>query len=187
MSIKKILFGVIISVLIVSVAYVVGTEAGEYFQKQKRLEKRSGNTQSILSQMNDLKVGDKLQDYAFENLKFESVMLRPLVQQKTILFFIEPNCPACIEDMERLSTLVKTQQGASRFIIISSGNPRHLMDLRDDYALKSPILYDHERGYSSIFGVFTYPFHIVIDKEMRVIEVIASQLEDEDILGIINN
>ncbi len=178
---KKILLGIVFSALIVSVAYVVGTEAGNYFQKQKRLGGREQSLENILSEMNDLKVGDKLPDFAFENLAFESVMLRPLVQDTTILSFIQPGCPSCIQDMERLSSIVKTKESASRFIIISSGNPRHLMDLRDDYSLLSPILYDHEKGYSSIFSVFTYPFHIVIDKEMQVLEIIASQLEVEDI------
>lgn len=186
---KRIFYGIILTIVVVSVAYIAGTEAGEYFQEKKISQTteqvKKDITESILSQMNDLKIGDKLPDYSFETLAFEPIMLSSLIHDKTILFFIQPDCPSCIYDIAKLSSFVKTQRDASRFIIISSGNPRHLMDLRDDYSLTSTILYDHERGYSSIFGIFTYPFHIVIDKDMRVLEIIASPLEDSDYTGLL--
>ena len=185
MKIYKYLFGFVVAIATVTLAYYAGVEASNYFQKQNILNQRNSNNKSILSQMNDLKIGDTTPNYSFEDLSFQPIMLQPLVSKKTVLIFIEPDCPSCVEDIERLSKIIQDESDASHFIIISSGNPRHLIDLRNEYNLSMPILYDHDRGYSSIFGVFTYPFHIVIDESMQVLDIITGPLVENDIRDII--
>lgn len=186
MKLFKRFLGFVIAIVIVAIAFIIGIEAGKYYQKQKLISQRNANRESILSQMHDLKIGKSLPNYSFEDLSFQPVKLQSLVKQKTILMFIEPDCPSCIEDIERLSKNFQTEYINSHIIIISDGNPRQLMDLRDEYNLRMPILYDHNSRYTSIFGIFTYPFHIVTNKNLVVCNIITGQLVEEDIPKIFN-
>ena len=185
MSFIQVLRYIITTVFTISVAYFIGEKAGGYYQQTVRISKRAEHSASILAQMHDLKVGDKIPDFVFDNLSFESIMLRPLIKAKTILFFIEPECDACKQDIKLLTSILMNKEEASHFIIVSSGNPRLLIDIHNEYNILSPILYDHESRYSSIFGVFTYPFHIVIDKDKIVEKIITTPLEEEDIKKIL--
>lgn len=182
MNIKKTAFVIILTIITAGAAYFIGVEASQYYHEEKIIENRTQWTEQILEQMPDLRIGDKLPDFQFENLDFESVSLSSVIKGKTVLAIIDPNCHSCIEDIEILIKTAKTDEAFSRFVFISSGNPRYLMDLRDEYNLKSPILYDHERMLMNQFQIKMFPFHIVINKDMIIEEVIAGKMVEDDII-----
>ncbi|KAA3636230.1 MAG: hypothetical protein DWP97_03150 [Calditrichaeota bacterium] len=187
MSIRKVTLVTFTTILVISIAYFVGIKAGTYFKEKELFSNRKQNTRHILAKMDNLKIGITIPNYTFEDLSFQLVELQTIItQSKTMLIFIEPSCHTCIEDLERLSKIIESEDDAAHFIIISSGNPRHLMDIRANLDIKIPILYDHEQGYSSIFGVFTFPFHIVIDEKRIVKNIISGQLTDKEIYILLN-
>lgn len=185
MKLQKFIFGIVIVCITIAIAYVTGIKAAEHWKNISKNTNEDKAKQSILSQMNNLSLGDTLPDYSFDDLSFQSKKLRPMIEGKTMLIFIQPGCPFCLADIELLNKYIQEDTNASKFIIISAGDPRELIELRNTYELKMPILYDHERGYSSIFGVFTYPFHIVINKDMAVTNIITRKLTEKDIINII--
>lgn len=179
---RVVVFTVVV-IITIAVAYVVGVNAGKLFSQKRRAEVH----RSIVEKMDDMKIGDKLPDWTFENLTFQPERLSDHLYGKTLLIFVQPNCPGCLEDIERLSSIVTDSLLSRKVVFISGDNPRELMDLRDDFKLQSTILYDHERAYSWQLGVSTFPFHIVVGPDLVIERIIPATLIAEEIEEIFSD
>ena len=163
-------------------AYGLGVLYTETVFKPKKLKSRAILTNAIKQKIG-LEIGDTIVDSDFETLDFKKIRLGDVLQDTTLLIFFEPECYVCIEDIENLidshsNSIVKN------VIFISSGNPRLIMDIRDDYDLKYTILYDHEGYYTSNLGITSYPFHLVVNNKYTISEIIAGKLISDDIKRI---
>ncbi len=181
MSTKKILSGIVISIIVVSAAYVAGTEARNYFQTKKVQEAREKISKSPVMKLNDLKVGDKLPDGIFDDLSFQSTTLAEYVNGKTIITFMSPTCNSCLEDIEFIYENVPNSNYYNKFVYISYGNPRLLLDIKNEYNVQSPILYDHNAKYSSQFDVTIFPLHMLVDENLTVLDIYAGSITENDI------
>ncbi len=159
----------------VAMAWVLGTFAAEMYSKGRKREAQ----QMILRQMDDLKVGDTLVDWEFENLQFQGSRMSESVGGRTLVYVVDPECHTCVEDIEVLSRLTGTGDAELPILIISGGNPRYLLDWQRKYSLPIPILYDHGRAFCQSLDITTYPFHFVISKELVVEELMPGTLEPE--------
>lgn len=184
MSWKKagLLFVVITTVI--ALAYVIGVEGAQYYSKHKNTKKRQIRREQILEKSN-LEINGQLPDFSFEDLSFNEVKLSTLISDNTIIFFISPDCHSCLEDIDNLQKTISGNKVWEQFIFISSGNPRKLIDLfNEDNRLQ--VLYDHEGFYYQMVGISTYPTHVFIDAEMKILDLIPGPLSKNDLLSFTN-
>lgn len=176
----RIFISIVVVVVTIAVALVLGVSAAKYLNKKHRADVH----RAVIEKMDDLKVGDKLPDWTFENLKFEPEKLSGHISGPTMLIFIQPNCPGCLDDMDRLSAIISDSALCGRVVFISGDNPRELMDVRDQFNIRSAILYDHERSFAWQLGINTFPFHIIVDNDRTVLRMIPATLSEEEISEI---
>jgi peroxiredoxin len=150
--------------------------------KQKRAEMQ----QAILQEMGTLAVGDTLADHVFESLDLTPVRLSELVTGPTVLSIVDPDCEVCVEEITMLRRELSDSVLQSRFVFISAGNPRYLAELVDSTGLLSPVLYDHHSAWLGQYKVFTYPFNLIVNSDLRIMDVIASELSFNDLQELEN-
>ncbi len=176
----KLLLGILIIGAAVATAYWGGKTTSQVLTKpdhQALLERREQNTKDILKEMESIQEGDTLPDYEFfETLESETVRLSSLVTRPTWLIFVQPDCPACLEELDHLQTYIEK---GSKFevIVISNSNPLDLIDLQKHYQLKSLILHDRNSTYIDVIKVFTFPFNVLIDSNLVIAKIVADQLK----------
>lgn len=127
------------------------------------------------------KVGDTLPDHYFESLSGDTIRLGDLVKGASLLLVIAPSCDECIEEIIGVDRLAQSQYQASRFIFVSSANPRILSDVRNKFGSHLTFLYDHLAVWRQRHHIDLIPFGLKIDTKLVVTEVIAGQLGDERI------
>lgn len=173
----------IILVVFVSVtlAYVLGSLAAEWYYNNKRAQQADDLRETVLAKIEHLKPGFVMPDWRLETLEFELTQLSDHIGARTVLAFIEPGCESCMDEMEQLGKTLSDSASFARILFVSAGNPRELMDIGHTYGLHSTILYDHERAFCSQLGILIYPFHLVVDSELVVSQVIRGRLGEENI------
>ncbi|HWR83901.1 MAG TPA: redoxin domain-containing protein [Candidatus Deferrimicrobium sp.] len=165
-------------------AYFLGSQAGQALNDRsanKLKESRSSMQYSLLTKMKNVEIGSRIEDYQFENLSGELQSLRSLVHGRTVIAFIEPDCPACMEEVGRIGALAEDSVCAQRFVFVSSGSPFQLMQVRQQLRIMSPLLYDHKDMFASRVKIATYPTNVIVDENLEIKEVIPGQLTDSEI------
>jgi peroxiredoxin len=183
-------FRVVLKVsLVISItlaAYFLGSEVGDILKQRNRDKSRSELSQSVISQMQEIKLGDTIANHLFEQLGDDSVWLFDLLSEKSVIIIVSPECPSCKDEIQELKfALRKDISNANYFIFASSGNPRMLEDIKNEFELKSPILYDHRNTYFSRYDIFTFPFNITVNKQGVILEMLTGTLLKEDFEEII--
>jgi peroxiredoxin len=189
-SLKKIALYTLTVLVTVVAALFLGSKVGDAIN-QRKLKKfeadRAKMKQAVLAKMENVGLGNRVGDHYFEDLNRNLVRLSDVITDKTVIIFIEPDCPACIDEIEQIQRVVKDSSESRHFIFVSSGNPLHLIVLRDEYKIQSPILYDHKDEFSSWFKVSTYPFNMIVNERLEIEDVIPAQLAQDKIEEIINS
>lgn len=176
---------IIISISIIAIAIVAGSYFGRFWGEKRLSNRQRELTSQITTQMGELNIGDTLKDHLFENLSGDSVMLKSLFHEKSILIVVQPQCPSCHHEIQELGKAIQSEEDAKYFAIISSDNPRILAEMQETYNVKVPILYDHRKAYLSQYNIFTFPFNITIDKNGVVLDMMAGSMLAEDFREII--
>jgi cytochrome c biogenesis protein CcmG, thiol:disulfide interchange protein DsbE len=174
-------------VTLVILAYVVGTQSADVLKEwnsnrhtdEYRLQAAT-QTAAILRKMGTIKVGDTLGDFSLEDIDGKVHRLSDLVTDKILITCVQPDCDACLEEMERLRRAADSPDDYKHVILITSGNPLHMQRVREDYGLKCVILYDDERQFGAALKIQSFPFNLVVDHNRVIHEIIASVLLPED-------
>jgi peroxiredoxin len=189
-NVRKVTFYLFAALLTVFAAAFLGSKVGDAVN-QRKLKKfeatRQKVNESILSKMENVEAGNRIADCYFEDLNRNSLRLSDVIAGRTAIIFMEPDCPACIQEIEEIRRVIKDFSEYRHFVFVSSVNPLHLIDLRDEYNIPSPILYDHKDVFSSRFKVYTYPFNMIVNERLEVEEVIPGRLSEGKIKEIMDS
>ena len=164
--IRRLGVGTIVTVLTVSVAYVLGVQAGSFINERKRSERRAKGveqTRAILNYMQTIDTGDLLPDLSMSDTNGDVHLLSDLVTDRALISYIMTDCDACLMELEDISSICQTDQDANRFIFVSTTNPLHLRTLRENFDLDCRFLFDEERTFGNNLNINTYPFSMVVD------------------------
>jgi hypothetical protein len=142
-------------------------------------------TQGILHQMNSIEVGDTLPDFPFELLTGDTVLLSEVVRQPTLLTVIQPGCDDCVEEVRLISSSIDDSSQASHFLLVSSANPRILLDWQSHshHALK--FVYDHKGIWQRNNNIEAIPFSLLLSGDRVVLKVIAGMVTAGEITDIL--
>ena len=157
------------------------TTAINSYNRMATKDEQVKETDLVLQAMGSLAVGDTLADHVFEDLEGRPVRLSEIVLGNTWISIIEPTCESCVEDIRQLKQTLPDTSAARLFVFISASNPRYLRDLKDEIVIESAFLYDHRRTWSNRYDFYTYPFHIKIGRNLKVLEIAAGPLSREQI------
>lgn len=185
LNFKRVGFAILLVSLTVCAAFILGTQAGNYANSQKTdkyVERRDEKRAEILKQMGTVQVGDILPNPVFIDLDGDEVHLQDIVDERTIVMYFEPDCQVCEDEIETIVQQVSGEQESRRFVLISAGDPARLMKLRDDYGLRSPILYDEDGFFAKRLKVFTFPFNLVVDKHLVIVDILTGGLTPDEVI-----
>lgn len=180
-------------VLGISIALVGGSAAGYFLGKvwignrtKDYVAERQKGTNAVLSKMGTLEIGDTLIDHKFEDLNGMPVHLSEVVDSRTIISIMSPGCGACIDELRLLREILPSDKEFERFVVISSGNPRLLQDIRDELNVPATYLYDHRKKWLSNYDVDMFPFNISVDSGLVVMDVVVGGFVHEDIVSFLD-
>jgi peroxiredoxin len=185
--VKQTVFKVLLVILIlgtaVTVAFWGGAETGNFLDRAKyaeRHEKHQSMTKAELEQMGTIEIGKQIPDYEFfQNLEGETVRLSTLITTTAWLMFMQPDCDACLNELERMETILTSPNPEYAFVLISVSNPLDLIAIQKKYGLTCPILHDRNATYSDAVKIATFPFNVLVDKELVIQKVIVGELQIE--------
>jgi len=125
--------------------------------------------------MGTIEVGDTLPNFPFEDIDGEIRLLSEVVTDKTLITCIQPDCDACLAELERLKEAANGPDDYEHILLITSANPVHMQKLRAEYGLGCVILYDEERRFGRLLKIQTFPLNIVVNRQ-RVIKAIHANI-----------
>lgn len=176
---------------VVAAAYVTGKYASSHYKGRDRDRAefaRSVNTDRILSVMKTIRVGDTMPDHCFVDADGNQVTLgNKLVNDHTLLLFIDASCPSCLAEIEILQNLVSDADEATSFVLLSRDNLIAVNRLRKAYAVGCSILIDTTGAYQTNLNLLTTPFSVLVDKDRRIEKIIAGSLREDDFAGILRS
>jgi peroxiredoxin len=172
---------------VVALAYVIGAQAAKWLE-QWNVDRHADEyrahaaeqTAAILRKMGTIKVGDTLPNFSFEDIDGKLHRLSEVVTDKTLITYVQPDCDACLVELERLKQAAKNQDDYDHVLLITSANPLHLQKLRADYGLGCVILYDDERRFGSTLKIQSFPFNLVVNRSRVILAIHANTLFPDD-------
>lgn len=168
-----VLFGVVFGQLYVS--YAKQNQAEEYLAERQQM------TNLRLAEMKTINVGDTLTDHVFEYLDGDTITLSSIVHSVTLLSVIQPGCGACLYELDHLMSITLDSLDLSKFIFISSSNPRAVHEIVAEIGISSPFLYDHKGMWQEQYRIEDFPFNIVVDSNLKVQSVFVGTFEEGEI------
>lgn len=182
MRFRKIITFICVFFAAISIAYVLGIYAADIKKEWEASRQRENMTKSVLEQMgNTIVVGGYLPDAKLEDLEGNAVKLSSVVCGKSLIIFSLPGCGYSIRQLQSMKACSLSTETERCFIFISDENPLELMYIREKYGLKCTILYDRDRAYMKSLGIFTSPFNIMVDKDLRIDNIIGGNLSTNEI------
>lgn len=179
------------AIAVVVAAYATGKFASGYYRSRDRDRAelaRSINTEHILSVMKTIRVGDTIPDHRFVDADGNRVTLgNKLVNDHTLLLFIDASCPSCLAEMEILQNVVSDANEATCFLLLSRDNLAAVKRLRKAYSVGCSILIDTTGAYQTNLNLLTTPFSVLVDKDRRIEKIIAGSLREDDFAGILRS
>jgi len=173
--------------MLIGVAYLLGTQSAGLLDKwnmgrnaEEYRSKAAAQPAAILRKMGTIKVGDTLSNFAFEDIDGELHLLNEILTNKTLITYMKPDCDGCLVELERLRAAANSPEDYEQVLIISSANPLHLRELREDYGLGCLMLYDEERFFGMALEIYTYPFNLVVNSDRVILEIYGSVLLPDD-------
>jgi peroxiredoxin len=171
---------IVLTLATIALAYFLGTAAGNYVSARRADRSRYEKTLDILKGMQNLAVGDTIPDHEFVDPEGNIVRLSDWLTPKTILTFFEPDCETCINEIIQLRETISDTAQYRRFIFVSACSREQLTEVRDKAGVPLRMLQDRDRAYSAYFGVYTFPFNLVVNRSRKVEGVITGIPTTED-------
>jgi len=185
---RKLSFGILLLIATVSIAYILGVQAGNYVGDKERAETRAkgiNQTRQVLAKMGTINIGDKLQNLVLEDIDGNVRRLAELVKERSVISFLRPDCDACLVELEHLHEIAVSPQDWEPFIFISTANPLHLRELEESFHMNSVILFDEEGMATEALNVMAWPFNIVVDGNLTIIDIHARPLDGDEFREVI--
>lgn len=181
---RKVVWLLLLVVATVGLAVVLGIGAGNLLAERKEHDAkkmRAAFTQQILQQMEHVQIGDTLPNATLLDLERNTRRLHSMLSDKSLIIFFDYSCENCLVELEYLGKVVKDSILASNIILISATNPLFLLDARNEFGLKCPILYDDRQQFMNALGVDTYPFNLFVGSDGVIDSVVASAMGQSDL------
>jgi peroxiredoxin len=145
-------------------------------------ERRELLRKQILTEMKTIQEGDTLLDHEFVDLDGVTRSLSSCVKNPgAIVGIISPDCMVCVEEVSGLAALVPDSTLRNRIIFISAGSPEELSNLRRVAGLTNIFFCDRSNEWISQYKIYTYPFNIIVNQDLKIQRVIPAALEAPDI------
>lgn len=176
-----VLLGVMLAVVVV--AYAAGVQVVLYLRDrgvQKLREEGVARTQQILDRMGTLRVGDTLPDFTLEDYQGKEHRLSDLVSNRTLISYAMPDCDACLGELEVMKRAVKDSADFRYFLVISDANPAHFEAVRQNMGVNCRFLFDNGGAFRTAFGIFSYPFNMIVAKDLTVLEIRVGYTVESD-------
>lgn len=176
-------------ILVVALAYVLGVEAGNYLNQgelDKARQEGDRMTAGILEQMGTLAVGDKLEDFAFQDIDGNTLTLSMVATERCLISYMMPDCGGCLTEIAQIEDAVGKNEDFRYFIFISPADPEILSDVRTEHELGCIFLHDEESRFGGRYGIYTFPFSMVVNKDLEILKFYGGSMFAEDFESIID-
>lgn len=171
-------------VAVVALGLVFGGAIRKYVTPDRQAERE--RLRHLAATNNDrvvgpLEIGVTLDDHTFEDLNEQPVRLSDLVVGNMLICIVMPVCESCLDEMLYIRDQIDKPEDYRHLVFITSANPRFMRDIKMETGMPATFLYDHRAAYLSHYGVDTYPFNIIIDSNMIVLDVFGGGLTQADL------
>lgn len=176
---RKIGVALLVFAAVITVAVIIGTEAGNFYNERAAKQSRDNFTIRKLAQMQTLEVGGKLPDHTFENLEGADVRLSDLVTDRAIVCFFDVSCGSCLVELEQMQ-IALADSLRRRIILISKDDRVDLQEARTAYNINAPILWDQDNFYAHNLEINNRPFNVMIDSTLTIKKIVVGVMEGSE-------
>ncbi|MBD3403568.1 hypothetical protein GF420_11780 [candidate division GN15 bacterium] len=96
-----------------------------------------------------------------------------------------PTCESCLDEMLYIRDQIDNPEDYRHLVFITSANPRFMRDIKEETGLTAAFLYDHRAEYLSRYDVQAFPFNIIIDSSMVVLDIFGGGLTQTDLAKVL--
>jgi len=185
-QLKKASVAILVFAVVIAVAIILGTEAGDFINKRRYLQNREKSTATKLAQMQTLEIGGKLPDHVFEDLEGNEIRLSDLIADRTVVCFFDIGCGGCLLELEEMQSALEDSLHR-RFILISHDDRVDLQEARDDYSIKAPILWDQNSFYARNLKIASRPFNVGVDSTLTIGWIVIGKMSRDELREIISD
>lgn len=128
-------------------------------------------------------------DFTLKNLTGETVQLSSYRGKKpVVLDFFATWCHNCQRDMPRLSNMYDKYKDDVEVIGVNlRENQRKVESFVDSYGVTFPIVMDPRGATANSYGVRYTNFHVLIDKEGRLVRTVPGDISENEIMSLLPN
>lgn len=167
--------------------YLIGGQGAKWARESKAAHYRVESTAAAVARMNDtIRVGNRLPDHEFHNLRGGTSKLSDLVGEGAIVAYLRSSCGKCRKEMEEIGKGVPGER-QSGVIIISDSDPQSMLDLSDELILSCPLLLDYDSQYRKKLGIWVFPFNIIVNDSLVIENMIADYIRSIEFAEIVGN
>ena len=179
---RRIVSFIIILGLVVVIAYFGGIKAAEGLQGWNAKRLRVKQTEAILKEMGTgLGVGKSLPDAVLADLEGVDTRLSDLLCDRTTIVFFRTDCSFSRAELMALHEVTTSPEDQSCFVLISNSDQAELWEVKQKMGLSCPILNDRDTQYSRPLGVKTAPLNFVVDRTLKITDVVSGALTGKEI------
>jgi peroxiredoxin len=179
---RRIVSFVVILGLVVVIAYFGGIKAAQGLQVWKAKRERVRQTQAVLEKMGTgLGIGKTLPDAVLADLEGIDTRLSDLLCDRTLVVFFRTSCSFSQAELAALKDATTAPEDQSCFVLISNSDQAELWEVKQKLGLTCPILYDRDTQYGRQLGVKTAPLNFVVDRTLKIIDVVSGALTGKEI------
>lgn len=135
----------------------------------------------VIQGMNSIRIGDQLQNAAFDQLNGASIHLADLVKGRTVISVIDIECATCIEEIRLVANISNDDMGETQFLFITSSGEAALEGLVPYFRENRKCVIDRGGSWQRQMRIENYPFIMVVDKDRRILEIETTGLSSEQL------
>lgn len=176
---------VLTGLLAVFLALLVNSLLSENAENRRETSRQMA-TQTAVGRMNTIAVGMALPDESFLANDSQIIRISSIVDKfgAVAVCFIELWCDACLAEIESVASLDPALQ--EHFVFISADSPASLNEIRTRTGIRSPLLHDISRRYTTSLAISTFPMMCILNEDGIISEIQVASYTHQEIENIAN-
>ncbi|OPZ05875.1 MAG: Thiol-disulfide oxidoreductase ResA [candidate division BRC1 bacterium ADurb.BinA292] len=130
---------------------------------------------SVAPENETVQVGDMVKDFSLTDIDGKTHSLSDYEGKIIVLSWTNPDCPFIVDHNKKRTVDALAEKYADKDVVVlqidstHTGTTERLVNMREEYDVKSPILEDYDGSIGRYFGAKTSPHVFVIDTEGKLV------------------
>lgn len=172
-------------VIMAVIGYALGSFGADWMRESKFQKERQNKKDFALARLERfVRVGNHLPDHEFHNINGGTSLLSDIIGPRKVIAYLRIGCGSCRLELEYFKEATTQCGNQSFFVIISDSDPEKLLEMRTEFSLTCPVLYDMGSAFKEKLGICVFPFNLIVDDSLKIRDMIVSYIRSDEFVEI---